>query len=152
MPCHEFETRLLATMTRDTRVGSDQQSGASTKRKRKVKCTHALHRRRRKCNDDDVSVPPLPRPVFRRFPDQLWDLYLLPCVPSPCNLPPSNRLSYPSPILLSASKPSDLPQAVLVPGSIAKSYEITLRQTLSICFLYKKFGKIVRLEKASHKL
>lgn len=73
MPCHKFERRLPAKITRDTCVGSDQQSGACTKRKRKVKCTHALHRRRRKCNDDDATSPshlflPPPRPAFPQIP------------------------------------------------------------------------------------
>jgi len=69
------------------------------------------------------------------------------------NLPLSNRLlSLPS-ILLFASKLPDLPQAVLVPGSITESYGKKLgvrshqKMKLFTFFKVKKFGKIAKLKK-----
>lgn len=50
-------------------------------------------------------------------------------------------VSYPFPILLAASKPPDLPQAVLVPGSITKSYENNFAPQTISKWKYPHFSK-----------
>lgn len=99
-PCLASKRDCCQRWLRDTCVGSDQQPGACTERKRKVKCTRCIageESATTMTSPSHLFLPPLPLRFFRRFPGQLWDLpesmrtfivYVQPSTFKPSLIPP----------------------------------------------------------------